>query len=68
MMKLTVNGESIEYEGDAILMKLLEKLGYSLDQPIAVAINCEFVPRSEYSQYMIKEGDDIEIVAPMQGG
>jgi len=34
----------------------------------AVAINCEFIPRSEYSAKWIEDGDEIEVVAPMQGG
>ncbi len=39
------------------------------DNPFyAVAINCEFIPKGDYSTKWIEDGDEIEVVAPMQGG
>ena len=37
-------------------------------QQVAVAINEQFVPRSEYASTFIKAGDRIELLTPMQGG
>ena len=35
---------------------------------VAVAVNQVFVPRSRHVDTTLKEGDQVEIVAPMQGG
>ncbi len=35
---------------------------------VAVAINRAVLPRKEWSEVRVKEGDDIEIIAPFHGG
>jgi thiamine biosynthesis protein ThiS len=35
---------------------------------IAVAHNGNVIPKGNYTQIFIEDGDSIEIVAPMQGG
>ena len=66
-MKLLINGESTEYSGSTQLSAFISER-FPEGGKIAVAINQEFIPRSSYESYEIKDGDDIEIVAPMQGG
>lgn len=66
-MKVTVNGENTTLEGAVNVLGFLEETGYS-DKIVAVAINGAFVPKSVHSTTQIKDGDNIEIVAPMQGG
>ena len=69
-MKLIVNGKEkfFDFNNDKInLMEFLSLNSYSIDY-IAVAINLEFVPKSQYKLTYLKDGDDIEIVTPMQGG
>jgi len=34
----------------------------------AIAINNIFVPRSQYLDTLLQDGDQLEIVTPMQGG
>lgn len=34
----------------------------------AIAINHEFVPKSDYAKKMLQDGDRIECLTPMQGG
>lgn len=34
----------------------------------AIAINTLFVPRSSYTETILKNGDRIDLVVPMQGG
>ncbi len=65
-MKLTVNGETIEYNGNPTLAALIKERGH--EGKVAVAVNQEFVPKSTHEEHELTEGDDIEIVAPMQGG
>ena len=65
---ITVNGERREYEGGAI-DALLRTLGLDPCRPgIAVAVNDEIAPRSEWSQRKLKAGDRVEIVGAVQGG
>lgn len=36
--------------------------------PFAVAINKEFVPQADYKSTILRNGDELELVIPMQGG
>jgi len=36
--------------------------------PFAVAVNLQFVPRSQYAHTALADGDQIEIIAPVTGG
>ena len=49
------------------LQQLLTK-EQCIDQPMAVAINNQLIPRSLYSNTWLQEGDCIDIIIPMQGG
>jgi sulfur carrier protein len=66
-IQLSVNNESHEIATDTALSTALTGWGYS-DSKIAVAINGEFVPRSTYSERLLKQGDLIDIVKPVGGG
>jgi sulfur carrier protein len=46
---------------------MITLLGYK-EKSFAVAINNTFVPLDEYRECKIKDGDSIEILAPMVGG
>ncbi len=65
-MKIVINGESADVPGDSTVVDLL-KLRGSL-HTVAVAVNQEFVPRARHATRTLHEGDEVEIVAPMQGG
>jgi sulfur carrier protein len=67
-MQCRVNGEARELDASMSVQKLLRALGYREEQKLAVAVNTEFVPRSAHAERQVTDGDDIEIVAPMQGG
>jgi sulfur carrier protein len=51
----------------ADLAALLRELGYC-DAVLATALNGEFVPVSARLTTKLAEGDQLEILAPMQGG
>ena len=61
-----VNGERTE-TGAASLAELVVQLGYG-QAAVATALNGEFVPRQARAGTALKAGDEIEIVAPRQGG
>jgi len=66
-MKIQFNGESTDIEE---AMSLGELLAQRTDLPenFAVAINETFVPRAAYDNTPVDEGDQVELVVPMQGG
>lgn len=66
-MKLQINGESADVRDRITLAELLAERGQA-DGGAAAAVNGAFVPRSAYAQRVLAPGDEVEIVAPMQGG
>jgi len=66
-MKITVNGESKEIEESVTVATLMEQLGYTGNIG-AVAVNMSFIPSDKYQETVLKEGDEVEILAPVCGG
>ena len=64
-MKILVNGENIEVAATSIAA-LLDELAY--DGKVATALNEEFVAANNRDNATLREGDRVEILAPMQGG
>ena len=67
MIKVSVNGEIKEIQEDLNINELIKALEYKT-KGFAVAVNTTFVSISTYSKTKIKEGDTIDILAPVQGG
>ncbi|MBX4336086.1 sulfur carrier protein ThiS [Bartonella raoultii] len=65
-MQIFVNGEKIQTEVTSLDL-LLKELGYE-ENWLATAVNAEVVPINARSQFILHEGDKIEILSPMQGG
>jgi sulfur carrier protein len=36
--------------------------------PFAVAVNTVFVPRTQYADHALNEGDRMEVISPVTGG
>ena len=66
-MNIIVNGESQSLESDASLQQLLVMLGLN-GKRIAVEVNRDIVPRSDYDSFKLSENDTIEIVNAIGGG
>lgn len=66
-MRVLINDESFEIDEGATLESTLERLGWQLGS-IAIAIDDCFLPRHKWSQYALCEGQQLEVVSPMQGG
>ncbi len=66
-MNVIVNGTQRAVEPDATVGDLVA--GFNL-QPkfVAVEVNCDLVPRRNYQQTRLNEGDRIEIVTLVGGG
>ena len=63
----TVNGTKKELQGVFPVTEYLEQNGYVISQ-IAVELNEEILPKTEYASTVLKDGDVMEIVSFMGGG
>jgi thiamine biosynthesis protein ThiS len=70
-MKVMFNGEPLQvFEAYSLADVLLEqavKNGFNLTASVA-AVNLTFVHRDSYSEYQLKDGDDIELLTAVVGG
>jgi sulfur carrier protein len=65
-MRVTVNGEQREIAA-ARVDALLSELEYE-GTHFAIALNFDVLPRSRWAETPLKNGDEIEIITPRQGG
>jgi len=69
MIRIRVNGEEKVLEKEVTVAQLLEIVGVEFREiGLAVAVNGEVVPKSEYGVRRIKEGDSVEVVQLVGGG
>lgn len=66
-MELIVNGETQQLPEGMTVMLLLEKMALT-DRRLAVEVNLEIVPRSQYLTHELQAGDRVEIVHAIGGG
>ena len=66
-MKLVINGEDRSLDGPLSLNTLVQQLGMKTDR-VAVELNREIVPRDQWPQIQLAEGDRLEIVHFVGGG
>ncbi len=67
MIQLSVNGQAQRLEPGANIAQLLEALELA-GKRVAVEKNGEIVPRSQYADTRLAEGDALEIVVAVGGG
>ncbi|MEE9281631.1 MAG: sulfur carrier protein ThiS [Myxococcota bacterium] len=66
-MRFELNGESQDAPEALSVRELLERFGLE-KRRVAVAINAEVVPRSQFERAEIHEGDHIEVIQAVGGG
>lgn len=64
-MILLINDKPTETKALTLEGLVLE---LEIEGAFALALNENFVPKSQYADTLLNENDHIEIVAPMQGG
>lgn len=64
---ITLNGEPSSIEGDAHLPALIARLKMR-QQRIAVEVNRQVVPKSDYAATILRTGDEVEIINFVGGG
>jgi sulfur carrier protein len=65
-MKILVNGDPHEVSASN-LASAMDELGFT-GKVVATALNGEFVPATARTGTTLSEGDQLEVLAPMQGG
>ena len=66
-MEVIINGEAQELPETISASELIDQLGLSTKR-LAVEVNLEIVPRSQFDRHRFKPGDRIEIVHAIGGG
>ena len=67
MITVTINGEPREFARALHFAELIDHLGLA-GKRIAVERNGEIVPRSQFAQAEVADGDRLEIVVAVGGG
>ena len=67
MITVYVNGTARQLPDNCSIAALIEALGYT-GKRIALEKNGEIVPRSQYSEHTLNDGDKLEIVVAVGGG
>lgn len=66
-MKLIVNGEEKQFPELTTLAALIEHVGAKSDR-VAVELNRDIIPRTQWGATSLKDGDRLEIVHFVGGG
>ncbi len=66
-MQLVINGQEKDLQSSATIALMLKELDIT-GSHIAVALNFQVVPRSNYDKTPLHEGDKVEIVHAVGGG
>lgn len=67
MMRIEVNGETQQLPQGSTLEQLIVQMALS-ERRLAVELNLDVVPRSQYPNMQLQDGDRIEIVHAIGGG
>ena len=67
VMQLVINGQQKELKSSETVTQMLKELDIT-GSHLAVALNFQVVPRSNYDQTPLSEGDKVEIVHAVGGG
>ena len=67
-MRVELNGEPTALPDGASVAAAIEALGAAARRGVAVAVDGEVVPRSEWDATRLHEGEKIEVLAAIQGG
>ncbi len=67
MIKITINGQPQQFESAMNVSQLIEHLSLQ-GKRIAIERNGEIVPRSQFSEQQLNDGDQLEVVVAVGGG
>ena len=67
MIQVSINGKPQQLKPDTTIQEMLKTLDYQ-NKWLGVAINTTFISKTAHDKTIIKEGDHIDILSPIQGG
>ena len=67
-MQVRINGKDTEIHESVSIVDYLTSIGFDKQVSIAVAINGEIIPKEEYGEIHLKNGDSVEVVRAIGGG
>tara|TARA_R110002073_G_scaffold306489_2_gene475782 strand:+ start:1739 stop:1942 length:204 start_codon:yes stop_codon:yes gene_type:complete len=67
MIQLIINGQSQHFNAPINVSQLIEHLAIQ-GKRIAIERNGEIVPRSQFSEQILTNGDQLEVVVAVGGG
>ena len=67
-MKIKVNGEEVEFEGELTVAELLEAEDVEMPDMVSVELNGEILDRDSFAKQSVQDGDQVEFLYFMGGG
>jgi sulfur carrier protein len=67
-MRLVMNGEVRDVAPQTTVAELVWSHGVQAERGVAVAVDGEVVPRSEWAETVVGEGQRVEVLRAVQGG
>ena len=67
MITIVLNGSDRQVDSNISVSRLLEELGLT-EKRLAVEINQQIIPRSNFTDHILNEKDNVEIVQAIGGG
>lgn len=64
---ITVNGQNMQLDRSLTVSEYLEQNQYQINR-IAIEMNGDILPKSQYASVILKDGDTLEIVSFVGGG
>ena len=69
MTAVSINGKRCELPGEATVATAVREAGIDREgRGVAVAVDGEVVPRGEWSERPLREGQQVEVLHAVQGG
>ncbi|EHJ01178.1 MULTISPECIES: sulfur carrier protein ThiS [unclassified Clostridium] len=62
-----INGEEVSIESGLSLEEVIVNQGYTIEKTV-VELNGEIIPKAQYKQTNIKDGDALEVISFVGGG
>lgn len=66
-MSILLNGTTYELNSSCTLLALIENLGI-VSRAMAIAINSQVIKKSLWGDYVLRDGDEVEILDFVGGG
>ncbi len=65
-MRIIVNQVEYELPSQSMISDVLSLI--NARPPYAVAVNLNFVPKTQHDEFLLNENDQVEVIAPVTGG